>query len=595
MSHPERQLTPFVARSLQHRFSRRTLMRGSTLAVSGLALSGLLAACGDDDDEATSTPSGQPDTTPGAEETPPSEQTPDVGETEEPSEPGDPGDRAGQPGGHLVIAFDADPEILDPHRTTALLASRVLAFMHDNLVQRDYDGQYVPELAEDWEISDDGTVYTFTLQQGVSFHSGKPMTSADVQYTFERWLGIEGSPTSYTIDPIESIEAPDDYTIVFNLSSPYNVFLDQLSGGWAVILNQEAVDSAGDSYGVETADGTGPFRFESWTRNQSLQLTRFEDYAWGSPMFENQGPAYVESAEVRIVPEATTRIAEFQSGNLHLVATVPPVEVERLRDASGVDIVEFEQLQTTYLGMNMTVAPTDDIEVRRAVAYGIDRASIVEGANFGLGQPAVTMLHPNTPHFWQGSLDEAPDYDPDLARQILEDAGWIAGNDGIREKDGQRLVMPLWVINDEVTTLQAQIIEEQLADVGIEVDTTQYEQTAWFEAARSGDQTAFIIGVFYSSADVLYFYFYSEQQPAPNRFFIEDPEVDEWLLDSRSNPDEDAVAETFENIQRRLIESNPAVPLVHLLGTLGRAEVVQGVEVHTSRWLNRLLDIWIDG
>jgi peptide/nickel transport system substrate-binding protein len=579
--------------------SRRTLLRGSTLLFGSVALSGLLAACGDDDDDGDG--DGGETSSPVATTPPGSATEPPAGETEpaedeataegDATEEGEDSESGAQSGGTLVIAFDADPEALDPHITTALLASRVLAFMHDQLVVRNYEGEYVDDLASEWEISDDGLTYTFTLKDGVTFHSGKAMTSADVKWTFERWLATEASPTSYTIEPIASIDTPDDQTVVFNMSEPYNIFLDQLSGGWAVILNQEAVEAAGDAYGVETVDGTGPFKFESWTRNQALNFTRFEDYSWGSSMFDNQGPAYVDAVELRVIPEANTAIAEFEAGNVHLVNSVPPVEVERLRNASGVEIIEFDQLQTTYLGMNTTKAPTDDVNVRRAIGFAIDRESVVEGAYFGLGAPALTMLHPDTPFFSQEALDASPHYDPDQARSILEEAGWVEGGGGVREKDGQRLVVPLWVINDDATVLQAQILEEQLADVGIQVETQQYEQTAWFEAARSGEQTAYTVGVFYSTADVLYFYFFSEQTPAPNRFFYASPEVDEWLLDSRSNPDEAAVEEDYAQIQLRLAEDYPAAPLIHQIGTLGKAEGVDGVQVHSSRWLYRLLDI----
>lgn len=151
--------------------------------------------------------------------------------------------------------------------------------------------------------------------------------------------------------------------------------------------------------------------------------------------------------------------------------------------------------------------------------------------------------------------------------------------------------MPLWVINDTETVLQAQIIEQQLAQVGVQVETIQYEESAWFEAARSGDQVAFTIGVFYENADNLYFYFHSRQLPAPNRFSFEDPEVDGWLDDSRSNPDPDVVVEAYNSVQERLIEVAPTVPLIHTLGTIGVANNVEGVQVHASRWLYRLLDV----
>lgn len=501
--------------------------------------------------------------------------------------------RAQEPasGGTLVVAFEADPEVLDPQITTALIAGRVIALTNENLVSRDYDGTIQPGLADSWEISEDGTTYTFTLKEGVTFHSGKEFTSEDVKYTFERWKSNETSPTSYTIEPVDTIEAPDPLTVVFNLSQPYNIFLDQLAGAWSVILNQEAVEEAGDDYGVTVVDGTGPFRFLSWERNQSIELQRYEDYAWGAPIFENQGPAYLDGVEIRVIPEAATRMAEFQSGSIHIVQDVPAPDVARLTDADGVSIVQYDQLQTTYMGMNTGVAPTDDVNVRQAINYAINREEIVEGAYFGLGIPARTQLHPDTPEFWPGAEEVAPSYDPERAVELLEEAGWTLGDDDIREKDGNQLVLPFWVINDSETVLQAQIIEQQLSQVGISVDTIQYEESAWFEAARSGEQVAFTIGVFYENADNLYFYFHSQQLPAPNRFSYDFPEIDEWLEESRSNPDPEAVTEAYHNVQMRLIEDAPTAPLLHTLGTLGQADGVEGVQVHASRWLYRMLDI----
>ena len=501
---------------------------------------------------------------------------------------------APQKGGTLEVAFNADPETLDPHISTALFAARVIALIHDNLINRDYDGSFKPALAEKWDMSPDGKVYTFALKKGVKFHSGKDFTSADVKYTYERWLNTEKSPTSFAIKPIDKIETPDPQTVRFTLKEPYNIFLDQIAGAWAVILNQEAVDKAGKDYGVSAADGTGPFKFVSWARNQKLVLARNDAYTWGSPMFQNAGPAYVEGIEIRIIPEDNTRLAEFQAGNVHLVQDVPPREVERLQQNAGVSVIKYDQLQTTYLGLNTKKAPFDDPRIRQAINMAINRDEIVTGANFGLGTAARTMLTTDTPFFWKGSDQVAPTLDVAKAGGLLDEAGWKPGAGGIREKGGQQLVLPLWIINDSTTILQAQILEQQLAKVGIKVDTKQYEQTAWFAAARTGEQVGFIIGIFFENPDgILYFYFYSKQQPAPNRFSYAVPEVDKWLEDSRVDPDRAAVQTDYENTQKKLIEDAPTVPLIHSLGTLGKTDAVQGVKVHPSRWLYRVIDIWL--
>jgi peptide/nickel transport system substrate-binding protein len=501
-----------------------------------------------------------------------------------------------QKGGTLVVAFNADPETFDPHVTTALFATRAFALVYNTLLERDYDGSYKPGLATSWDVGPDGKVYTFHLRTGVKFHSGKAFSSADVKYTFERWLSIPTSPTSFGIKPIDHVDAPDPQTVVFTLKQPYNIFLDQIAGSYAVILNQEAVDKAGKDYGISAVDGTGPFKFVSWTRNQEINFVRNDDYTWNSSIFTNPGPAYVDGVKIRIIPEDNTRVAEFQAGNVHLVQDVPQGDVDRLDKTQGVSIVRYDQLQTTYIGLNSAKPPFDDVKVRQAVALAINRDEIVTGANFGLAKPATTMLTPETPYFLASSLQTAPSFDLTKAGSLLDQAGWTMGSGGIRQKGGQQLVMPLWVINDSTTVLQAQILEQQLARVGIKVDTKQYEQTAWFAAARSGEQTAFIIGIFFESADgILYFYFYSKQQPAPNRFTYGNPQVDQWLDDARINTDQNAVTQDYQNVQKQIIDDVPVAPLVHAIGTLGVAAGVQGVKVHPSRWLYRMTDVWLSG
>lgn len=499
---------------------------------------------------------------------------------------------AAKKGGAMVMAASADAETLDPHVTTALRAARYLALLHDNLINRDFDGSFKPALAESWTISPDGLTYTFKLKSGVTFHSGKPFTSADVKYTFERWLKTEKSPTAYTIKPITSVDAPDPQTVVMKLDKPYNILLDQIAGSWAVILNKDVVEKAGKDYGVSVVDGTGPYKFKEWVRQQRFVVERNPAYAWGGPVFQNaSGAAYLDSVEIRIIPEDTTRIAEFEAGNILINIDTPAQEVERLSKGEKVTVVKYEQLQTSYVGMNTKKTPVDDVQVRRGIAYAVNREEIVKGAYFGLGQPAINMLSPQTPGYWEGVKDVAAGFDLEKSKSTLDAAGWKMGASGVREKGGQQLVVPFWYINDSTTTLVAQILQQQLAKAGIKLDAKPYEETAWFAAARTGDQVGFTVGVFYENADVLRFYFASEQQPAPNRFGWSNPEMDKQLQDSLTNPDKAAVTKDYEAVQKTLAEQAVAIPFIHQQGTIGVNKRVQGVKVHPSRWLYRMLDV----
>lgn len=563
--------------------SRRQVLVG----FGGLGVAALLAACGGGPATVTSPPAASSAPAGGgasASAAPSSAAVPSAA-------PSTAAGAAAKKGGNLILGASADAETLDPHATTALRASRYLAMMHDNLLTRDFDGSFKPGLAESYTVSPDGLTYTFKLRSGVKFHSGKAFSSADVKYTFDRWLKNEKSPTRYTIQPITSVEAPDPQTVVMKLDKPYNILLDQIAGAWAVILNGEAVDKAGANYGVATVDGTGPYKFKEWVRQQRFVVERNPDYAWGSPVFQNTGAPYLDSVEVRIIPEDNTRIAEFEAGTIHLLVDTPPQEVERLSAGEKVGVVKYDQLQTTYFGLNTKKGPVDDVQVRRAIGHAINRDEIVKGAFFGLGEAAVNMLAPKTPGNWVGVKDLAATFNLDKAKATLETAGWKAGAGGIREKGGQQLVVPFWYINDSATTLMAQILQEQLAKAGIKLDAKPYEETAWFAAARTGDQVGFTVGVFYENADVLRFYFYSKQQPAPNRFGYAIPELDALMEDTLTNTDKAAVTKDYEAIQKALAEQAPALPLIHQQGVLGANKQVRGIKVHPSRWLYRLQDL----
>lgn len=574
--------------------SQRGMSRRALVGAAGsLATAAILAACGGADAPTGATGAAAPSTggaTVGAGA------TRATGATSATVAPAGATAGAGTPrkGGTLVVAMDSDPEILDPHITTNLMAQYAITLMCDTLLTRDYDGSLKPGLAEKWEVSPDGKTYTLTLKKGVKFHSGKDLTAADVKYTFERWKGLPNAPNGYTIAPIDTVDAPDAQTVRFNLKSVYNIFLDQLAGNWSVILNKDVVEKAGKDYGVTAVDGTGPFKFISWTRGQKLVMARNDGYTWGATIFQNPGPAYLDGVEFRPIPEDNTRVAEFQAGNIQILTQVPGAEAERLGKAQGVSVVQYAQLATTYMGINTKKPPFDDAKVRQAINHAINKDEVIKGALYGLGTPAATMMHPNAPYYAKGIEQSAYGFDAKKAASLLDEAGWKPGSGGVREKNGQQLVMPLWSFNTTLWTTEAQIIQQQLGNVGIKVDIKTFEGAAMFAALRAGDHVAYHLDFYYEIPDaVYYFYFYSKQQPSPNRFYYGVPEVDMLLEDTRTNLDKAAVTQGYDKIQRRVLADAPSVPLYHQMGTVGKTAAVQGLKVHPSRWLYKMTDLWL--
>lgn len=499
-------------------------------------------------------------------------------------------------GGTLYLGRVEDTETLDPQRTTAVSSTQVDQMIYDTLVVQDYDMSIKPGLAKEWKISDDGKTYTFKLREGVKFHSGKPLTSSDVKFTLDRWRNLKGSPTSYLIKAISSVETPDDQTVVIKLSEPFGLLLNSLAQPYAAILNEDFVKQHEQDYGsnVSAVDGTGPFKVVEWVRNDRLVLERNPDYTWGPEIFENRGPAYVDRIVWRVVPESATRLSEIEMGELHWTADVPGADVARLRNNPNVRLVEYEDFNTVFLGMRMNKPPLDDIRVRKAIHYAINKQEIVDGAFYGLASVAKMPIPQGMIGYPPNADSLAYVYDPEKASQLLEEAGWKMGPNGIRLKDGKPLRVELWYSPRPFTDLLVPMLQAQLKQVGIDVELKQLEWAAYLEALRAGQHQLMLMTIRYDTPyGILHFYFHSGQRPAPNRFEYVNANVDRWLDEAKSATDANRQAELWARVQEQVMKDAFWVPLVHEKRVLVVNPKLRGLKPHPYMVLYKGLDLWI--
>lgn len=572
--------------------SRRQLLRQMAIGgISAALAGGLLTACGGDSGDgapAGSDSAQTPGTSGGSTDASPSGGSPDTGEIKK--------------GGTLVFGHNREPESLDPHKVTAVIACDWMLKIYDTLVTVLPDLSTIePGLAESWEVSDDGLTYTFKLKQGVEFHSGDPLTAQDVKFTIERWLSPDtASPTKHRIAGIVSVEAPDDQTVILNLEARNNELLINLASGFGGVLNQSFVEEHGDDYGTLVVDGTGPFVLESWTPRSEAILKRFDKYTWGPPFFANPGPAHVDELVFRIIPEDTTRILELESGGVHIVPVVPTNEGANLESSSDIELIKGETGSTTYIGMNLRkeiVGETNEA-VRLAVMHAINREQIVDELLSGY---AVVAWGPVAPWI-KGALPDVEQfgypYDPAKANQILDEAGWTdQDGDGIREKDGQKLVLPIHGIASDTNQEMMGLFSSDLAAVGIQAEPILIEEAALWARLAAGEHTLMLMNMPHSTPDeILMFYFHSANQPAPNRFGFADPEVDQWLEEGRRAATDEEWAEIYSNIQKRVLERAFWLPLYHPYQLMGVRKEVQGFHYYglyqMGSW--KLLDVWLD-
>jgi peptide/nickel transport system substrate-binding protein len=391
-------------------------------------------------------------------------------------------------GGTLVYASGFDPLTLDPSQNEGAFVLVALRQLYDGLVVRDPSGEVHPHLATGWEVADDGVTWTFELESGVTFHDGTPFNAEAVKFTLDRVMAEEtASPAANRFNTaIESVNVIDDDTLEIVTNAPNAPFLTLLASSWAYIVSPAAVDQFGADFGSNPV-GTGAFRFVSWVKTDRITLERNAEYAWAPPFLENQGPPHVDELILRQISDPTALTGSMENGESQLLGFMGIPNAQRLADLGN----SFQTLETPSAGwlyyMNTEKFPTDDLLVRQAIAHAIDAESASATPLWqGQGVPIRGPLNPNHPFASTEVADALGyDYDPERAIELLEEAGWQLGDDGIRVKDGERLVLV------DVTTSEtavyggsAEIVQQQLREVGIEVQI-QSESGATFSAAQA--------------------------------------------------------------------------------------------------------------
>jgi peptide/nickel transport system substrate-binding protein len=439
--------------------TRRSLLRrGALLGLSVPVIAGLIAACATDDDD--DEPAVDPE----------SETEPDEEDDEEPTAEPDDDDDADMPdgpAGELIVASTVDNyRKEEPRANIGMFGPNTNIF--EALVRIAPDYQLEPLLAESWEFIAPNT-YRFFLRQDVTFHNGEPLTAEAVEWTMNRVVQFGGGILGVDEDSVEII---DDHTV--DITPPRtNVRLIQQVGHptYSIV--------APGTLPAEDRVGTGPFREVEYVQEDRHVVEANPDY-WGEPPL-------LERITFRFIPDPTTRVLSLQAGEVDLVVDVAREAAQDLDDRDGYHIVTstvgaYSALYVSIHGQE----PYDlgqDPAVREAVAYAIDKESIVNGVWRGNAEVSNTMI-PRAILGDAGDIIDGTTYDPDRARQILEDAGWVEGSEGIREKDGRQLSLTMIVgfPTAEIHIPMPEFVQSQLREVGIDMDIVQTPDLATYEA-----------------------------------------------------------------------------------------------------------------
>ncbi|MGE5484902.1 MAG: ABC transporter substrate-binding protein [Ignavibacteriales bacterium] len=327
----------------------------------------------------------------------------------------------------ITAAIRESIPTLDPADHRSRVSETVIRNIFDGLVTRTPDGKVVPEIAESW-TNPSPTVWEFTLRKGVTFHDGSPLTSEDVKFTFERILNDGGmgngktSPRKSMLGPLQTVEAPDKYTVRFTLKEPWPIlpqmFVHQQ------IVPKAYVSKVGSKTFAEKPVGAGPFKLISCKGDERVVLERYSDYYGGAPDITPVGPAKLKRVIFEIMPEVSTRVAALEAGKAHIIQAVPPSLVKNLESNPKVSVKYANGTNAYMMNLNVSKPPFNDLKVRQAVAHAIDWDTIISKL---LGGNAVRMPGPLLPHGFacDPSIKGLP-YDVAKAKALLNEAGYKA-------------------------------------------------------------------------------------------------------------------------------------------------------------------------
>jgi peptide/nickel transport system substrate-binding protein len=484
-------------------------------------------------------------------------------------------------GGRLVISPNYEAPSLD-HLTSGT-AHDALWSLYDRLVSRDGSGVYQPALASSWDASEDGMVWTFTIRDDVFFHSGDRLTAEAIKWFFDKARDPEGQYAfSSNLAPIESIEVPDDTTVVFRLNSPWPFLLDGVSGSFAGIINPNAYEAAGEDYGISVLDGTGPYRLVSWEPGGQLVAARNEAYAWGPDWLGNSGAPYVETLVWQYYEDAASRLLALEGGQIDIMYGVSAQNLERLQQSGRFEFFEKPRFggALMFVSFNLEKAPFDDVRIRQAINHAIDKDVILERVFFGLGEVAFGYAPPTTFGHLPNPEAVGYEYSPELAVALFAEAGYERGPDGYLQKDGQRFRVTLHSRSETEYQQTAQILQEQFRAVGLDVSLVLGDFSSYVDAMRAGEHQLNLGLYGWSRIDILQFWFPSRQIPWPNSSRLRDPLVDDLLGVALQGPTLDDSVRNYQRAEQYLIEQAFWAPLVFLMDTIAVSDRVGGFYAH---------------
>ena len=434
------------------------------------------------------------------------------------------------PGGSVVYGMTQDLASLDPHVDTDAGTRDVVFNLYEGLVKPTSDGGFIPAVASDYIISDDAKTYTFTLRDGITFHDGTPVTIEDVKYSIDRYAEIQGESSAFS-SLVDSVEVQDDKTLVVNLKESYSEFLPMMT---IAIIPQSNEDPAGNPI------GTGPFKYVSYTPGQNLELEKYDGY-W------QEGVPSLDSVEFKFIADVDTAFVELQAGTIDILKYLTSAQAETLGDDYNIVQGSMNLVHAMYL--NSAYEPLSKTEVRQALCYAVDRDAINNFIFGGKSHIIGSHMIPAMSKYYEPEAETVYSYDPEKAKELLADAGYADGFD-------LEITVPS-SYSQHVDS--AQIIADELSQVGINVTLNQVEWSTWLQDVyKGGNFQATVIGFDGTLAPSDWLKKYVTDD-AKNFMHYSNTEYDDVFNTAYTTVDDDVKVENYKKAQMILAEDAAAV------------------------------------
>jgi peptide/nickel transport system substrate-binding protein len=505
-------------------------------------------------------------------------------------------------GGTLVVGLVAEPTSLDPGQPTDQnTIGRIHPNIHETLVRYAEDGfDVVPHLATSWKISEDGLLYTFQLRAGVKFHDGTPFNAEAVKFSFERMLNKE-HPYYHTgpfpfagfwYGRIKQIEVNDPLTVTFTLSEPYTPFLGALAIPTGSIVSPAAVQKWGKDF-AKRGGGTGPFMVQEWKQNVELILAKNPEYWNGVPNLDR--------VIYRPIVEEQARLTELLSGGIDLTTDLPPDNIEQIKKDPQLVYKDLPGPHVWFLNLNLSGPPFNDIRVRHAVAYAINKAAIVKDILKGTATVAHSVI-PEAFREWHNPHVPPYAYDPAKAKQLLDEAG-------LKDPDGdgpQPRSSILFLVTESGSGMlspktMGQAIQADLAAVGIQANIEVLEWGAYLHRYNAGLAKE----PFVPMAEMSWFYGHDPDivpylilhknnlPPAFNASYYVNDRVSELLDKARKITNKEERQKLYFALQEIVSRDLPMIFIASQVQTAAMSKAVKDFRLHPS-FEHRYHKVWVE-